>query len=415
MQIKMPDQMPSLLMIGHMYATAFNRRKLNPLAAFFKITCVTWDLDSGTLFGRPLAEFEHEDHEAKYKLIRLPRWPDGTSHTRYFHSSLKDVLRGQHFDLIFVDSEPWSYIRWQTWALARLIQPSSLLGEFSWENIERHGLKGAILSIVYRLAAKTHDFSISGNQACRKIFLKYGVQPQTNLVAAQLGVEACDFRPSDTHEKIKLRSELGLPEKAFLVGYCGRLTLSKGIPELLLATEHLRSIYPDKCIHLAMLGHGDMHEQLTIYASSKPWLSLLTPRPHREVAKFMRSLDLFVLASKPVTSGYGLWAEQFGHVLIEAMAAGVPTLGSSSGAIPEVIGMPEAIFTHSNVDSLIATMRRWLQNDHDLEILAYHQRQRTLALYSHESLAQIWADFLLSRLAASNGGFAHQTADNLTR
>ena len=407
MQLKTPDQMPSLLMIGHMYATAFNRRKLNPLAAYFKITCVTWDLGSGTLFGQPLADFEQEDHRAEYQLIRLPRWPRGTSHTKYFHSFLRDVLQGQHFDLIFVDSEPWSFIRWQTWALARLIQPESLLGEFSWENIERPGLKGGILSIVYRLAAKTHDFSISGNVACRRIFLKYGAKPETNLVAAQLGVEIREFRPADFDDKIKLRSELGLPKNAFLIGFCGRLTDSKGLPELLLATEHLRSCYPNTVIHLAMLGHGDMHDELTTYAASHPWLHLLKPRPHREVAVFMRSLDLFVLASKPVTSGPGLWEEQFGHVLIEAMAAGVPTLGSSSGAIPEVIGMPEAIFTHSNLESLISTMKRWLQNNHELEALATKQRQRTLALYSHESLAQIWADFFLSRLNASDKCYGH--------
>jgi glycosyltransferase involved in cell wall biosynthesis len=413
MKLQTPDQKPCLLMIGHMYATAFNRRKLNPLAAFFKITCVTWDLGSGTLFGRPLAEFEQEDHLPEYQLIRLPRWPRESTHTRYFHLFLKDVLTKQHFDLIFVDSEPWSFIRWQTWALARLIQPECLLGEFSWENIERPGLKGGVLSIIYRLAAKTHDFSISGNAACRKIFLKYGAKPETNLIAAQLGVESREFRSADSDEKVKLRCELELPTNAFLVGYCGRLTDSKGLPELILAAEHLRSCYPNKLIHLAMLGHGDMSEKLVIYAASNPWLHVLKPRPHRDVAIFMRSLDLFVLASKPVSSGPDLWEEQFGHVLIEAMAAGVPTLGSSSGAIPEVIGMPEAIFAHSNLQSLITIMTRWLQNDHELRALADHQRQRTLSLYSHESLAQIWADFLLSQLNASKRVLNNKAADCL--
>lgn len=413
MQIMAPEQKPSLLMIGHMYATAFNRRKLNPLAAFFKITCVTWDLDSGTLFGRPLAEFEQEDHRPEYQLKRLPRWPRKSTHTRYFHSFLKNVLREKSFDLIFVDSEPWGFIRWQTWALARLIQPECLFGEFSWENIERPGLKGRILSLVYRLAAKTHDFSISGNAACRKIFLKYGSKPETNLIAAQLGVETREFRPADSNEKVRLRCELGLPTNAFLIGYCGRLTDSKGLPELILAAEHLRTCYPTKLIHLAMLGHGDMSEKLGIYAASNPWLHVLKPRPHREVAVFMRSLDLFVLASKPVSSGPDFWEEQFGHVLIEAMAAGVPTLGSSSGAIPEVIGMPEAIFTHSNLDSLISTMTRWLQNDHALSVLANHQRQRTLSLYSHESLAEIWANFLLSQLNDSARFLNYNTSDGL--
>ena len=39
-----------------------------------------------------------------------------------------------------------------------------------------------------------------------------------------------------------------------------------------------------------------------------------------------------------------LWEEQFGMVLAEAMAAGVPVLASSSGAIPEVLGPGGQLF-----------------------------------------------------------------------
>src|SRR5207253_2769181 len=47
-----------------------------------------------------------------------------------------------------------------------------------------------------------------------------------------------------------------------------------------------------------------------------------------------KGVDALVLPSRTTAT----WAEQFGHVLIEAMAAGVPVVGSSSGAIPDVVG-----------------------------------------------------------------------------
>jgi glycosyltransferase involved in cell wall biosynthesis len=394
----MPDQKPSLLMIGHMYATAFNRRKLNPLADYFEVTCVTWPLNGGMLFGKPLSDFEQVDHDPRYDLHRLAIWPTDSGHTRYFHHRLGEVMRARRFDLILVDSEPWSYIRWQTWLLARLIQPHARIGEFSWENVERPGLKGLLLSLVYRIAVRTHDFSISGNQACRKIFLRYGALAETNLVAAQLGVESQEFRPAGQDEKAQLRRELGLPEKGFMIGYCGRWTDSKGLPELLSAVAAIRGVKPDLNLQLAMLGSGDMENELRGFRENNPWLHLLLPRPHREVAAFMRSLDMFVLASKPVPSGPGIWEEQFGHVLIEAMAAGVPTLGSSSGAIPEVIGMEEAIFRHSDATALRELMLYWLDDMKSLSELAVRQRQRTLNHFSHESLAVTWADFLCAML-----------------
>jgi len=255
-----------------------------------------------------------------------------------------------------------------------------------------------VLSMIYRLAVRTHDFSISGNQACRAILLRHGASAETNLVAAQLGVESADFRPADKDEKAKLRVQFGLPPNVFLIGFCGRLTPAKGIRELLAAVAAVIDHFPQKNVHLALLGHGEMSAELTTLAAERHWLHLLAPRPHREVAGFMRCLDMFVLPSKPVHSGPGLWEEQFGHVLIEAMAARVPTLGSSSGAIPEVIAMPEAIFQHSDVESLIQMIERWLRDDSARDRLATSQYQHTLENYTHEALARTWGTFLLQRL-----------------
>lgn len=390
---------PSLLIIGHMYATAFNRRKLNPLADFFEITCVTWPLGDSTLFGRPLADFEQQDHEPRYELLRLPILPKKASITRYVHRGLIRLLRHRRFDMILVDSEPWGFIRWQACVLSRLLQPRALFGEFSWENIERPGFKGKLLSLVYRASARTHAFSISGNQACRSILLKYGADAGTNLVAAQLGVDATEFRPADSKEKAELRAALGLPADCFLIGFCGRFTPAKGLRELLDATLILHDKFPQRSIHLALLGHGEMGGELAALSAQHPWLHVLPPRPHREVSAFMRCLDLFVLPSKPVHSGPDLWEEQFGHVLIEAMAARVPTLGSSSGAIPEVIGMHEALFQHSDTAALAQIMEHWLDHDAERDQLALGQHQRVMEHFTHEALARTWGSFLLQQLS----------------
>ncbi len=108
----------------------------------------------------------------------------------------------------------------------------------------------------------------------------------------------------------------------------------------------------------------------------------------------MAKLDVIVLPSLTTAR----WKEQFGHVLIEAMAAGVPVIGSSSGAIPEVIGAAGLVFTEGRADEL-ATMLRRLQRDVGLRLrLAAAGRARVVAEYTDEVLARrtfaVWESVL---------------------
>jgi glycosyltransferase involved in cell wall biosynthesis len=107
-------------------------------------------------------------------------------------------------------------------------------------------------------------------------------------------------------------------------------------------------------------------------------------------------LNVFVLASKPVRTMQLCWEEQFGHVLIEAMACGVATIGSSSGAIPEVIGHDEAVFPHGDATALTARIRNAMNDP----TIAQSQLDRTRRLYTHDAVAAQWATFIQQQLAA---------------
>ena len=83
--------------------------------------------------------------------------------------------------------------------------------------------------------------------------------------------------------------------------------------------------------------------------------------PQQDVPHFMHTLDILVLPSRRV----GMWAEQFGRVLVEAMAAGKIVIGSSSGAIPEVIGNAGFVFQENNSADLAAQLQRVLELPED--------------------------------------------------
>lgn len=381
---------PGLLLIGHTYAALENRKKLQALATHFELVCVTSTPEQHLVLGRPSSDFDNDSDAPtrNYQLIRLPR--SGKTSTTFHYSGLSAVMRLRRFDAVLVENEPWARVCWQARFFKALFQTRSLFGEFTWENVERPGWKGVMLAPIYRAMTATTDFIIAGNQAASQLVQKHGARPDEVLVSPQLGVDLDNHQPASSTERAALRQDCGLPADAFIVGYCGRLTEEKGLHELLQACDALQNV------HLAILGSGRLEPWLKEQQHTRPWLHLLPPRPHFEIPSYLRCLNVFVLASKPVRTMQLCWEEQFGHVLIEAMACGVATLGSSSGAIPEVIGNEEAVFPHGDAEALASCIRGVM---HDSS-LAQSQLDRTRRLYTHEAVAAQWATFIQHQLAA---------------
>jgi glycosyltransferase involved in cell wall biosynthesis len=101
------------------------------------------------------------------------------------------------------------------------------------------------------------------------------------------------------------------------------------------------------------------------------------------VPELMRGLDALILPSISTPS----WKEQFGRVLIEAMACGVPVIGSDSGEIPHVIGDAGLIVPEGNEAALSNAMER-LHDDANLRRdLGKRGRERVLAYFTHRKVA----------------------------
>jgi glycosyltransferase involved in cell wall biosynthesis len=117
--------------------------------------------------------------------------------------------------------------------------------------------------------------------------------------------------------------------------------------------------------------------------AQSPRVLVVSPGGRDAVQPFYELADLLVLPSRTTP----LWAEQFGRVLIEAMAAGVPTIGSSSGAIPEVIGDPALIFPERNPVALARMIDR-MRHDPALRLAAGQAGQaRVASHYTNDVIA----------------------------
>jgi glycosyltransferase involved in cell wall biosynthesis len=102
-----------------------------------------------------------------------------------------------------------------------------------------------------------------------------------------------------------------------------------------------------------------------------------------QVPKYFHRLDVMVIPTETTKR----IREQFGRVIVEAMASGVPVIGSTCGAIPEVIGEAGLVFPEGDAGALADALRRLLGEEGLREQLALAGRER-VEQYSWDQVAE---------------------------
>jgi len=203
------------------------------------------------------------------------------------------------------------------------------------------------------------------------------------VLLPQFGFDVSEHTPG---RESRLRSELGL-QGVPVIGYAGRWVEQKGLRllfEALLSLQH----FPWK---LLLVGSGPLEEEIRErWMRQLPGRIVLVPAvPHQQVARYLRCADIFALASYATTS----WAEQFGLVLPQAMMLGIPCVGSSSGAIPEVIGPGGVCFAEGNTLALARALESLLSSPERREQLGGEGRRFALEHYTDEKVAEKYLQF----------------------
>lgn len=145
------------------------------------------------------------------------------------------------------------------------------------------------------------------------------------------GIDLSRFGPDPTARR-DIRTELGIPRDAFVVGTVGRLFSEKGHAYL------IRSLAPvlGDAMHLIIVGDGPERQNLASQVAqlARPSAVHLTGN-RRDVPRLLAALDAFALTS--VREGLPL-------VIPEAMAAGLPVVATAVGGIPQVVDDTETGF-----------------------------------------------------------------------
>lgn len=127
------------------------------------------------------------------------------------------------------------------------------------------------------------------------------------------------------------RTQLGLPQNGFTFGLIGRFDFQKG---QLLVLDALQRC-TNTSINLVFLGEptrnetNQVMEKMETFIKEHRLVDRVFIRPFmQEVGVFYSALDALIMATR---------AETFGMVTLEAIAHGVPILGSNAGGTPDLL------------------------------------------------------------------------------
>ncbi len=198
------------------------------------------------------------------------------------------------------------------------------------------GLKRRVLLAAERLASACSHAVLCNSESLRKQALALRVAPEAKLrllgSGSSGGVDVERFSPGPG----SLRARIGLPPDAPVVGFVGRLTRDKGLPELVEAFDAILAAKPQA--HLLLVGWFDDSDD----AIGRDLRTRIRnhPRIHMtgyvaDTAPYYRAMDVMVLPT---------WREGFPNVVLEAAASGIPVVttlctGSRDSVVPEVTGL----------------------------------------------------------------------------
>jgi len=299
-------------------------------------------------------------------------------HQRVLYRHLSHVVRNCEPDIVLCNAEPENLLAFQVTRIQRPLRRKFKLVLVSWRNIdyqsEGYPYKLAFVHrMIERSALPSVDSIIAHTSASKEIYRMHGFDRVTEIPPA---VDCSLFTPTDSP-----RPEAGSP---FMIGYAGRLTDLKGGDLLLRALSKL----PPHC-SLTMIGAGERERtwrnaanELHI-ADRVHWHG---PVPHSSMPNALRSLDVLVLPSRTGKR----WKEQFGRILIEAMACGVPVIGSSSGEIPLVIDGCGEVFPEGDEHALAETIRSLQSDAERRRELTRRGLERVRSTFSFEAVMPLY-------------------------
>ena len=273
-----------------------------------------------------------------------------------------DVVHGQH---------AFTPLSLKAASAARKLGKASLLTTHSINFENSSALKGlARISFPYFKYYLGNPHRIVAVSKASREFIKRFTDVPVEVIYNGIDIE----KFHDDWDRDSLRRDLELPSGKLIL-YVGRLEPRKGVGVLISAMKYVDGF-------LLIAGNGSILPLLREKAKRIGVLDRVRFLGYMEYSKLPKLYAASVVFVLPSLS------EAFGIVLLEAMASGVPVIGTSVGGIPEIIDGCGILVRPGDPRALASAINSVLNNQNFARRLGKLGRRRVERIYSWNIIAK---------------------------
>jgi glycosyltransferase involved in cell wall biosynthesis len=293
------------------------------------------------------------------------------------------ALRRHRPQLIDLNHEPYSIACAEVLTLCKWFAPRAVITIQTCQNIF-HQYPPPFRWLERRALKRASTASICSDTVREVLFAKGFSKP---VGVIPFGVDVDSFSP---------RGATGRNGDPPVIGFVGRMLPGKGLTILgqalaLLRHENWTALVvgdgPERAEFETILRAHSLQDRVRFTGAVS----------FDQVPDLYHQMDLLVVPTETTDR----IREQFGRVIVEAMASGLPVVGSSCGAIPEVIADAGLVFAEGDVADLANAIKRMSSDDALRERCAIQGRTRVAENYSWEVVARKTYEFFRQTLAGA--------------
>jgi glycosyltransferase involved in cell wall biosynthesis len=382
-----------ILVASHTYIVDLNREKFKILANLdpdIEVTVVVPQRWKPGGIQNKIIETQFYQ-QGSFKVVPISNYSQNNQGLLTFGSDLIKLLKKFRPQIIQVEQGSKSLACAQLILLNKILKLQAKNILFTWWNLP-YQLNWAV-SFLENYNLQHTDGIIAGNLDGAKILRQRGYQGAVKVMP-QLGVDETLFRRSGKDPDLSRR--FGIESTDFVVGFVGRFVEEKGLLTLASALAGLKK----SSWKWLLVGQGKLRTHLAekcIEWGISDRIIWVESVSHEQIPPYINLMNCLVLPSQTSYKFKTLtavgWKEQFGHVLIEAMACQIPVIGSDCGEIPHVIGDAGLVFPEGNAGVLRECLQQLMERQElaaDLGDRGYH---RAMSNYTNKALAEQLLEF----------------------